>query len=132
MVELHKLEQAEFDEVKARCSRWEEKTLKVAYALLVTDESVSDVAKTYGITKQHAINIRMRFLEKAKKIRLDKFRAKAAPARKSAVLETYASELEQLRLGGYSYDQLSEYLSDQGVTASPTSIRLFFAKREAE
>lgn len=44
---------------------------------------------------------------------------------KRNLLEPYRKEIEEMRLKGFSFQQIADWLQDKGLTVSKSTIRLF-------
>lgn len=126
-----RMDAAAFQRAASECKRWSDRSLGVAWALLVEGNPLSDVAAANEMKPQQANVIRARFVEKAKQARLKEFMKQETPKQLSVALEPFAADMSTLRDKGYSVDQIVGYLADNGVQASATTVRSFMRNNRA-
>lgn len=120
-----RMSEAEFARVAATCSKWSERSLGVARALLVEGVPLSDVAAAHEMSRQQANVVRNRFMAKAEKQRVDAFMAREKPKLAATVLEPFDQDMRTLRNKGYTIRQIVAFLREQGIETSVTTVRNF-------
>lgn len=113
----------QFDAIAATC-RWGARSLAVVREILVDGASLSDTAAKHELTAKHARVLLSRFHEKAGN-RLKSFMEREQPKHSRSMLAPFSSEIHTLKKGGYTIDQIVSFLAENGVTASPTTVRNF-------
>lgn len=115
----------EFSRIAAECSRWSDRSIGVARALLVDGVPLSDAATTHDMSKQQANVVRARFVDKAEKKRISEFMAREKPKMTLALLEPYSQHMKTLRDKGYTFQQIVSFLAENGIETSVTTVRNF-------
>lgn len=120
-----RMSDAEFARVAATCSKWSERSLGVARALLVEGVPLSDAAATHEMSSQQANVVRNRFIAKAEKRRIDEFMAREKPKLTATILEPFSQDIRTLRDKGYTIRQIVAFLREQDIETSVTTVRNF-------
>lgn len=120
-----RMSDAEFTRVAATCSKWSERSLGVARALLVEGVPLSDAAATHEMSSQQANVVRNRFIAKAEKRRIDEFMAREKPKLTATILEPFSQDIRTLRDKGYTIRQIVAFLREQDIETSVTTVRNF-------
>lgn len=120
-----------FERIASKCSRWSERSLGVAKALIVEGVSLSEAAATHTMSPQQASVIRARFLARAEKIRVEEFMSREKPRLSTSILEPFSTQMQTLRDKGYTIDQIVAFLKENGVSTSPTTVQTFLRSLRA-
>jgi transposase len=127
---IQKLDAAQFDKVASKC-RWSAPSLGVARALLVEGKSLPEAAAAFNMKTKQASVYRARFIAKAEAYSLEEFMQRETPKLAISVLEPFSSQLQTLRDGGYTIEQIVGYLKEKGVNTSATTVRNFLKDNRA-
>ncbi len=79
------------------------------------------------MTVKQARVLMHRFIEKAEQYRLREFMKREPPKPKliASALEPFSGEVRTLRDKGYTIEQIVAYFKQNGIQASPTTVRKF-------
>lgn len=123
----------QFELVANECKRWSKRSLSVVRMLLIDEKSPSEVAAAFNMKPEQARVLRVRFLDKAEKVRVAQFMENEEPKKSiDEVLERFSSQILELHDSGYTPDQIKRYLVGVGVTTTLPRIRDFLKSLEGE
>ena len=122
----------EFRRIEKQCSRWKQRSLDAAKELVVDGKSVGEVSSAYGMTKQQADTIRVRFYAKVEAARVAEFLSRN-PAENPTVeaLSPYRGSIQTLNEQGASTEQIVTYLSERGHRTNQSIVSEFLESIEA-
>ncbi len=124
--EIILLKPAEFKRIAKQCSRWRQRSLDAAKALVVDGKGVSEVAEKFEMTKQQADTIRVRFYAKVEAARVADFLSRN-PAEIATVgaLRPFRGAIFTLSEQGASPDQIVAYLAERDLSTNAETVTEF-------
>jgi hypothetical protein len=124
-----KITAEEFDKVAdAQCSRWDQRTLKIARASLVDGVKDKELARRMSVTPAYVVIVRGRFLKRltapAVTVPAAAFMREELPEG-ATVLKPFRKEVQRLLSNGYSPEQIEKYLAANKVQVSHDTLNAF-------